>query len=351
MVDGTAAAQRDPVRLPRSSGVISRLAYARAEGDGVDLEPILKRAAIARQEIENPHATIRVRDQIEFLKAIATAVEDDLLGFHLARPCDLRGVGLLYYVTASSDTLVDALVRAARYTSIANEGISQRCIDAASFGLSFEYVGVSRHADVHQIEFWMTAVVRICRQLTGRQLVPERVSFVHRRPRNAEMAEFFGDGVEFGADTDQLLFAASCRDLPVVSADPYLNKLLISICEETVESRRRRAGSFRSTVENVVAPLLPHGNAHAGKVARQIGVSQRTLARRLSEESSSFSKLVDELRSDLASRYLADENLTISQIAWLLGYREVASFSHAYRRWTGRTPRAARATSETRLQG
>lgn len=78
------------------------------------------------------------------------------------------------YVLAS-DTLIDALQREARYTSIVNEGITLKCIDGKWVGISREYVGVSRHADRHQIEFLMTAIVRICRQLTGRQLLPERV--------------------------------------------------------------------------------------------------------------------------------------------------------------------------------
>ncbi len=121
--------------------------------------------------------------------------------------------------------------------------------------------------------------------------------------------------------------------------------MLISYGEEAIANRDGRRGSFRPAVENVVAPLLPHGKAQAGEVACRVGVSQRTLARRLSTEGTTFSELVDELREDLADRYLADDHLAISQIAWLLGYREVASFSHAYKRWTGKTPRTMRAAS------
>ena len=75
-------------------------------------------------------------------------------------------------------------------------------------------------------------------------------------------------------------------------------------------------------------------------------MSQRTLARRLSSECLTFSGILDELKSDLASRYVREGDLAISEIAWLLGYREVSAFTHAFKRWTGETPRAVRAKDD-----
>jgi AraC-like DNA-binding protein len=188
----------------------------------------------------------------------------------------------------------------------------------------------------------MTAVVRICRQLTGLRLRPHRVRLMHHRARNAEFTKFFGDNIEFGAAADDITFSKTHSQSPVVGADPYLNRLLISYCEEAISQRPRTLGSFRSSVETAVIPLLPHGKARTSEIARQLGVSQRTFARRLSQEGLTFSGLLDSLRSELANRYLADRNLTISQIAWLLGYRDVGAFSHAFKRWTGKTPGKAR---------
>jgi AraC-like DNA-binding protein len=130
--------------------------------------------------------------------------------------------------------------------------------------------------------------------------------------------------------------------MPVVSADPYLNSLLITYCEEALARRSASSVSFRSSVENAIAPLLPHGKVRAGEIARRLAVSQRTFARRLSLDGLTFSDVLEDLRSDLAERYLAEDDLSISQIAWLLGYREVSAFTHAFKRWTGKTPRAAR---------
>ena len=88
---------------------------------------------------------------------MADALTDEDLGFHLAQLPDLREIGLLYYVLASSETLIDALQRGARYSSIVNEGIAQTCVDGDDVRILLDYVGVSRHLDRHQIEFWMPA--------------------------------------------------------------------------------------------------------------------------------------------------------------------------------------------------
>jgi len=333
------SARKGIERLPVASGGMSRLAYEHARAAGIDLEVQLHKAGLTRAQIENQRAPIKVRDQIKFLNLVASAMDDDFLGFHLAQECDLREIGLLYYVLASSEVLIDALQRGVRYSTIVNEGVSQTCIDGKSIGLSFDYVGVSRHPDRHQIEFWITALIRTCRQLTGFRVVPERIRLVHHRTTKAGLTEIFGDNIEFGASVDDVVFPASIRNSRVVSADPYLNNLLTSYCEEALTHRKGKRGSFQSIVENAIAPLLPHGKATAADVARQLGLSQRTFARRLSSEGLTFSELLEKLRSDLASRYLVEGDMGVSEVAWLLGYREVGSFSHAFRRWTGKTPR------------
>ena len=343
MRKGNAPAVSRGDRLPSTAGGMTRLAYARAKAVGIALDPLLKQAGLAHHQIKDPRSAIKVRDQVNFLNIAAVALEDDLLGFHLAQTVDLRQLGPLYYVLASSETLIDALQRAARYSSIVNEGISLKCIDSKSVGISFHCVGIGRHLDTHQIECSMTALVRICRQLTGLRLLPNRVRLMHHRARNAEFAKFFGNDIEFGATADDITFSNNIRQSPVVSADPYLNELLISYCEEAISYRPKTRASFRSRVENVIATLLPHGKAHASEIAHELGVSQRTFARRLSEEGLTFSELLDSLRSDLANRHLADRDLAISQIAWLLGYSDVGAFSHAFKRWTGKTAGQARA--------
>ncbi len=118
--------------------------------------------------------------------------------------------GLLFYVAASSETLGDALQRAARYSSIGNEGLSLKCLEEEEdIRIAFDYVGIARHSDRHQIEFFMTVLIRLCRHLMGLRLVPSRARLTHRRSNQggSELAAYFGGHITFGARADELTFA------------------------------------------------------------------------------------------------------------------------------------------------
>jgi AraC-like DNA-binding protein len=330
--------------FPSAAGTVSRLACARAMSAGIDVAPLMVKAGVTRKQVEDDSVRIAVKSQIKFVELIADALLDDFLGFHLGRDYDLRELGLLHYVLNSSDLLGDALRRAERYSTMVDEGMSLRVHERKELSVTCKYVGVERLSDRHQIEFWVTGLVRACRQLTGRRLLPIYVGLVHRRKGGAsELVRFLGCDVEFGADTDEVAFPGAVKQIPVVSADPYLNKLLIKYCEEARSYRKAGRLTFRVGVENAIAPLLPHGRARADEIARQLGMSLRTLERRLRSEGLTFGGILSELRCNLAKRYLREEDLPISKIAWLLGYQEVSGFTHAFKRWTGKTPREARA--------
>jgi AraC-like DNA-binding protein len=328
--------------VPSTAGAMTH-ACAKVAEAGIELTPLLARAGLTREHIDDDKARIPVRSQIRLVDLAADAVQDEHFGFHLACDFDLRRMGLLYYVMASSETLGDSLHRVVRYSTMANQGISLRLRDEAGVAMTFTYVGVDRHSDRHQIEFWITSLARICRQLTDCHLIPTHVKMVHHREeKSAELNAFFGCNVMFGAESDEVAFAGNVKDLPVVSGDPYLHELLIQYCEEALSHRHTSRSTLRSDLENEIVELLPHGKAQMGETARQLGMSQRTLARRLSSEGLTFAGILADLRIDLAKRHLADEDLAISQIAWLLGHQEVSAFTHAFKRRTGKTPKEVR---------
>lgn len=327
-------------QVPSAVGLASRLAFARARTSGIAVRPLLAGSGLTLQQLDDPRTRIPVRNQIEFLNRVAAALGDDMLGFQLGLEYDLRQAGLLYYVLSSSDSLGEVFERGARFAAVVNEGFIQEFIDGRQVGLRMQYSGVRRQADRHQMEFWTTTLVRLCRQLAGRQLRPVRLRFTHSRGQGyARLMRFVGCRVEYGAEADEILFARAARQMRVVHADPFLNRLLVDACEQALSVRRRASDSFAARVENVLVPLLPHGEARATKVAALLGLSPRTFARRLTDEGLTFSRLLARLRLDLARRYLLRERLSISKVAWLLGYQEVGAFSHAFRRWTNLTPR------------
>jgi AraC-like DNA-binding protein len=158
------------------------------------------------------------------------------------------------------------------------------------------------------------------------------------------MRSFFGCDVEFGAASDEIIFPASVASLPVVGSDNHLNNLLLRYAEEALADRPQKRASLRSAVERVLPQLLPHAKGNASNVAQKLAISRRTLSRKLRDEDVAFAEILEDTRVALAKRYLAERDLPVSQIAWLLGYGEVSSFTHAFKRWTGMTPRQFRLT-------
>jgi AraC-like DNA-binding protein len=189
----------------------------------------------------------------------------------------------------------------------------------------------------------LVTLLRIYRQLTNGRLSPLRLKTRHfRNGMPAELRTFIGVDIEFGANADEIWFPRPIALLPVVGRDEYLNELLRRYAEEALARKPQARPTVRSQAEDVLSKLLPHGRATASEVARKLAMSSRTLSRKLGEEGTSIGEVLDELRAALAKRYLHDATLPVSEIAWLLGYREVSSLTHAFKRWTGTTPRRFR---------
>jgi AraC-like DNA-binding protein len=335
--------EQDLASIPMAGGGLSRLAIARLQNAGVPVAPLLKRVGLTPEVIADPEERLSVQSQVALLGEAAVALKDDRLGFTLARDFDPRELGLLYYVMASSQTLGDALKRVARYSKITNDAVVVEYREGNSLIISLGYSGVPRHSDQHQIEFCIFAVFRLCRVLTGQNLVPEHFWISHHRSgANSEMARFVGTKVEFGAGKDEFALNLDARELPLIHADTHLNDLLLKYCETALADRRGDTSPLRTRVENAISSLLPHGRVLVEDVARSLGMSERTLARKLSDEGLNFTEILQQLRHDLAVRYLGDHKLHVSKIAWLLGFNEVSAFTHAFKRWTGKTPREMR---------
>ena len=332
--------------IPSATGGIARLACARLCELGNDVAAVLAEVGARPEQVNDDAVRLEVPKQIRILELASAELQDGLLGFHLARDFDLREIGLVYYVIASSERLADALLNGKRYCTIMNEGVRLNVkLDDGAAAITLDYVDVDRQSDRHQIEFWLVTLVRICRQVTDTRLAPRHLRVRHRRDETpTEMRSFFGCDVEFGAASDEIFFPAPAASLPIVGSDNYLNDMLLRYAEEALADRPQERASLRSAVERALPQLLPHAKASASNIAQNLAMSRRTLARKLRDEDVAFAEILEETRAALAKRYLAEHNLPVTEIAWLLGYSEVSSFSHAFKRWTGMTPREFRLT-------
>ena len=183
-----------------------------------------------------------------------------------------------------------------------------------------------------------SSLVRVARLLTGTMLAPAWIELPFDRcDDEAEHRRVLGAPVRLGQPRTAVVLEQRQLALRAVGADPDLFDLLEQVCRERVEALPDPR-DLRARAENVIIELLPYSTPSLDRVARRLGTSSRSLGRRLAEEGTSFKVLVDELRRELARRYLEQGVHRPKSIAALLGYKDLSAFHHAFRRWTGTTP-------------
>jgi AraC-like DNA-binding protein len=275
---------------------------------------------------------------------------DDCFGLHLATETEPREFGGVFYVFAASETARDAMKNLMSYMRIVNS-VEIFSLEEANGQVVLEgkpqsaIEGLGRH----MFEYGDAVFIAALRALTGERIAPLSMEFDHHRNSSIdEFERFFGCPVRFGANRHRMTFSEQALEAPIRTADPYLLNFLRTVCEEALRQREKSSTPLRALAEGVVAELLPKGKATVPNVARALAMSTRTFTRRIAEEDTSYAALLDQLRRDLAMRYLENKDLDLRQIAWLLGYSEVSSFNHAFHRWTGVSPKLARARLSNR---
>jgi AraC-like DNA-binding protein len=332
------------VVLPSAAGFAARQTIEVLRGREIPVASLLDRAGISEGDLDNRQHRIAAAAQGKLLEYAAEALQDSEFGLHLAQKANPREAGLLFYVASAAEDIGDALALAARYCRIGNEALRLKLVRSPE-GMTVEikFVGLPRHFAWQNIEFIIASTIKGLREMAGRDFCPTQVTFtLARNPDRGEFERFFGCPVEFSASADRFTLSNETLAIPLVTTDQHLLDTLQPICEEAAKERNTAYGTLRSLVENEVQKLLPHGRASRLRVAKALGLSERTLAHKLAEEETTYDRVVDHLRQSLALLYIREPSISLALIAWLLGYEGPTSFNHAFARWTGRSASEAR---------
>ncbi len=339
--------------LPTTMGFAAKQAIDALRRRNVATAPVLRTAGISERDLaaSSPlNHRISAMGQSRLLDCAAEAIEDSAFGLHLAEQADPRDAGIIFYAVSAAENVGEAWSLLARYSRIANEAVRVK-LTATPEGLVVEvgFVGLPRPLGRQGAEFMMAVALRALRELAGRDIRPIRAAFAHARNADLrEFARFFGCPVEFGravnegVASDLLEFSNAAIAAPLVTADPKLLKALEPFCDLAAKERRTASDTLRAAVEKEMEKLLPHGKAQKPTIARALGISARSFSRRLAVEGTTYEDVLDQLRRTLALQYLKEPGMSLSQIAWLLGYEGSTSFNHAFKRWTGSSPSLAR---------
>lgn len=268
---------------------------------------------------------------------------DPAIGLRMAqviRPAAMHVVG---YALMSSGTLHEGFARLLRYQRIIAEGAELGMIETGEgCVLSLRIHGDALPPARQAAEGALASLLAFCRWLTDTPIVPRQVRLQSAAPADlAPYRDLFAAPLCFGAEQDALVFGNADLDRPLPSA----NEALALVHDRFAGDYLARFASDRLSHETrqILCRLLPQGEPKKEAVARMLNLSARTFQRRLQEEGTSFQVLLDETRRTLARQYLAQPELRLLEIAYLLGFSDPSNFFRAFKRWFGTTPKAFRA--------
>jgi len=304
---------------------------------GVDGRALAAEAGIDVRRLDDPEARYPMDATAELWRRAVRATGDPCLGLYVSRFVNYGTFHALSAAVLSSGTLREALGRLVRYGRVVGDVAAVQLEDRGErVRFVLDVTGTTRPPD-EAIDALLSLALRIARHLRDNpDLCPLRVELARPEPSPSEpFRRFFRAPIAFGARTNVLEFARDDVDarLPTGNAevtrriDEVLARYLARLDDRQVLSRVRTS----------VIERLQDGEPAQGVVARALGMSARTLQRRLAEEGTSYQAVLDETRAELARSYLS-EGWSVTETAFTLGFSDTSSFSRAFRRWTGVAP-------------
>ncbi len=301
----------------------------------------------------DPNARFPVEAMQRLWTLAVEVTGDPAFGLETARHLHPTTLHALGYSWMASTNLRDGLERMARYVNIVSTAAALQLEEADTY---FDFrMGVrsgltqrdlKRPVDA-STDAGMAIVVQLCRTAYGSDFNPLRVKMSRARPQDeGPYTRFFGVPVEFSAPENVLYFSKEELEEHLPTANPDL----VHANDEVVKSYLARfvPSSTAMKVRAKIIEELPSGHISQAAVARALHVSTRSLQRKLEAENTGYRALLDETRRELASRYMEEGNLSVSEITYLLGFSEPSNFTRAFKRWTGSPPTEYRDKREHR---
>lgn len=318
---------------------------------GLERAQLLAAGGFSESDLRDLDGYVSMQQVIAMGREFARLCPDTNIGLAVLSFVQPARLGVLGYVLQHSPTLDSALHAFARYHSLLSDAVHWRIesITDADAGPQHALITVESHPDLAELGFPFETQVGVCvqvgRLLTGHNWSPIRMSFRHRPYGDrAEFDRFFGCPVAFAAERNQLVVPADALALPVVGAQPALRPSFMQLVETRLAKLRdpERPGQTRERVHALLVERISSGLSGREQAAGELGMSQRTLSRRLRAEGTSFREVLEAVRRELAEAWLDDPRNAVYEVAYLLGYSEPSTFHRSFRRWTGHSPDAWR---------
>jgi AraC-like DNA-binding protein len=297
-----------------------------AQQMGLAPRALLREAGLDPGALSDPDIRVPAAAVMRVLEAAAVRSGSESFGLRMAEIRRLSDFGPVSLLIAHEPTLREALDTTIRFRHLMNDALVMSVEEFGDLVVLREELVVDEPAPSRQAyELAIGVLFRMFNALLGPRWRPQGIRFTHSRPADLSVhLRMFGSNVQFDSDFNGIVCSGADLDRPNPAADPQLAQY----ARQFVEGMGARdARSVTRQVREAAYLLMPVGRASIGQIAQAVGMNVRTLQRRLAAEDSEFSLLLNEVRRDLAVRYLANPTYSKTEIARLLGYGQLSSFT------------------------
>ncbi len=306
--------------------------------EGYDGVAIAAKAGFSVSDFDDPNGRFKLDRTSEFWRLAVQETGDDAIGIRVSkhvRPTTFHALGLS---VAASRNWHEALRRMERYSEVVSD--SEKIIITIHDD-HWEYVlspgAQTYRASVESLDAIMSHMIRTSRSRVDGFKSPLRVELARPKPRDHQtFSEFYGCPIRYDVDINRIILPLDLMHAPLKTS----NISLANHGDNIVQNYLDQVGTdpLDQKIHQAIVNTLSSGNANIQMIAREVGMSVRSLQRHFSDVGGTFSERVSKIRTNLARDYLSQNTLPITEIAFLLGYGNTASFSRAFKSWTGQTP-------------
>jgi AraC-like DNA-binding protein len=320
----------------------ARLAIA--SGIGVEgLEEIRRRIGLETGDFGNPDTRVPHHVVVDVLEETVRLTNDATVGLRAGASAETGDFDVVEYAARSMPTLGEAMLCVARYFRILNEA-AQITVDVEGDHAIWRFRiidGVRQPPAAN--DFAIASGLGFAKRNVVSYEPPREIWLMHDRPAYAaEYDRAFEAPVRYGTPYNAMIIGRERMEQPMLRANPRISAAFEAHARRVLEGLQKSDG-VSGRVREEVARQLRTGLVNMRETARRLAMSTATLRRRLEEEEATFSDIVDDVRRRLADQYLGDPALTVTEIAFLLGFSDLAAFDRAFKRWTGLSPTVHRA--------
>jgi AraC-like DNA-binding protein len=303
----------------------------------IDPEPLFREMSMNPELMKRPGARYRLDSIDNLWRKASKIIDDPCFGLKAAELWHPSNFGALGYSMLASNTLRTALERVERYHRFLSDELFIK-LNGTEEGLTYTLISNHEKRDIPARNDAILAVtMSMCRLNYIEDLAPVSVTLTHPKPScSARFYEYFRSPVVFEAPANSLTLPIEAVDKNLPGSNPQLAELNDQVMIEYLAQLDQ--DHVIQKVKAVIIDQLPSGKVTDKTVARKLYMSPRKLQRQLRSEDTTYATLLNEVRQDLARRYLREQDISLTEIAFLLGFSESSAFSRAFKRWMGVSP-------------